>query len=43
MSPGSLRRDNQQAGGNTEILVARDLGLMEVMVEDGDVEIEGLC
>lgn len=38
VSTRSLCRDCQQAGRNVEILVARDLGLMEVMVEDAEVD-----
>lgn len=34
MPTGSLCRDGRQAGRNVEIWVARDLGLMEAMVED---------
>lgn len=38
VSTRSLCRDCQQAGRNVEILVARDLRLMEVMVEDAEVD-----
>lgn len=43
VSTGSLCRGSQQAGGHVKILVARDLGLMEVMAAgEGVGEIEGM-